>query len=300
MESPSERKERRMKFSARTPWMTAALAAALLAATATAADPKDKDAKDKEAPAKVDKDVEAWIKVLADKIADRHDSIRESARHALIAVGKPALPALQKLADGDDGAAAEAAKRVIARIEGGHDGHHGRHGRHGFPGGMGHQHPGGRGHMPPHPGDPGAGPHPGGPFGHPGGFGRHPGAPGDGPGAPGTGGAPGFPPGHPGGFGPPPGGPPGVGGPGGPGAMMERAMKDLNLTDAQKTKVQEVLKAQGEKAHEAFEKMHEDFMKAIKGVIDEEQFKKLEKNLPKPPAPGDLPGLSDKPKPSKE
>ena len=59
--------------------MTAALAAALLAAAATAADPNDKDANDKEAPAKVDKDVEAWINVLAAKIADRHDSIRESS-----------------------------------------------------------------------------------------------------------------------------------------------------------------------------------------------------------------------------
>jgi len=82
--------------------------------------------------------------------------------------------------------------------------------------------------------------------------------------------------------------------------MIEHAMKDLNLTDAQKAKVKEVLKAQGEKTHEAFEKMHEDFLKAIKGVLDEEQFKKLEKNLPKPPAPGELPGLSDKPKPPKE
>jgi hypothetical protein len=280
-----------MKSYARVPWMMAALAAALLAATATAADPKDKDAATKEAPAKVDKDVEAWVKVLVEKIADRHDSIRESARHALIAVGKPALPALQKLADGDDGAAAEAAKRVIAHIEGGDDGYPGHHG---FPGEMGQRHPGfHQGSAPPHPGGPGVGPHPGGFPGQPGGFGPPPGAPG-------AGGAPGFPPGPPGGFVSLPGGPPGMGGPGGPGAMIEHAMKDLNLTAAQKAKVKEVLKAQGEKAHQTFEKMHEDFLKSLKGVLDEEQFKKLEKNLPKPPAPGDLPGLSDKPKPPEE
>jgi hypothetical protein len=275
-----------MKFYARVPWMAATLAAALLAATATAADPKDKDAKDKEAPAKVDKDVEAWVNVLAVKIADRHDSIRESARHALMAVGKPALPALQKLADGNDGAAAEAAKRVIAHIEGSHDGHPGPFGLHGFRGEMGPRHRGFPMGGPPHPGAPGAGSHPGG--------------------APGAGGPPqhrGGPPsfgGAPGGFGPRPGGPPGLGGPGGPGAMMERAMKELNLTDAQKTKLQEVVKAQGEKTRETMMKMHEEFLNAIKGAIGEEEFKKLEKNLPKPPAPGDVPGLSDKPKPPKE
>ncbi len=81
---------------------------------------------------------------------------------------------------------------------------------------------------------------------------------------------------------------------------MERALKDLNLTDAQKDKVKEVLKAQGEKTREALEKVHEDLLKSLKGVVGEEEFKKLEKDLPKPPAPGDLPGLSGKPKPPKE
>jgi hypothetical protein len=288
-----------MKFFAQVPWMTAALAAALVGATATAAEPNDKDAKDKEAPAKVDKDVEAWINVLAAKIADRHDSIRESARLALIAVGKPALPALRKLVEGNDGAAAEAATRLITHIESGRGGHPGRPG---FPGEMGPPRRGVRmGPPPPPPGGPGAGQHPGGPPGSPGGFGPPPGSPGGfgpppGPvGAPPQqGGAPGFPPGPPNGFGPRP------GGAAGPGAMIERAMKDLNLTDAQKTKMQDVLKAQGEKARETMQKMHEEFLKSLKGVLDEEQFKKLEKNFPKPPAPGDLPGLSDKPKPPEE
>ncbi len=126
-----------MKFHTRVPWLTAALAAALLAGAATAADSKDKDA-----PAKLDKDAEAWINVLAAKIADRHDSIRESSRLALIAIGKPALPALQKLANGDDGAAAEAAHHVITRIEQGRDG---QFGPHGFPGAIWPHRPGGPG-----------------------------------------------------------------------------------------------------------------------------------------------------------
>ena len=289
-----------MKFYARVSWMTAALAAALLAAAATAADPNDKDAKDKETPAKADKDVEAWVNVLAAKIADRHDSIRESARHALVAVGKPALPALRKLAEGADGAAAEAATRLIAHIENGRDG------RPGFPGEMGTPRRGAHmGPPPPAPGGPpgfpggfapppGAGPQPGGSPGSSPGFGPPPGASGP---QPRPGGVPGFPPGPPNGFGPRPGGP---GGAAGAGAMIERAMKDLNLTDAQKTKLQDVLKAQGEKARETMQKMHEEFLKSLKGVLDEEQFKKLEQSLPKPPPPSDQPGLSDKPKPPEE
>ena len=87
---------------------------------------------------------------------------------------------------------------------------------------------------------------------------------------------------------------------GGPGVMIERAMKDLNLTNAQKTKVQQVLKAEGEKARKAMEKMHDDFMKSLKGVLNEEQMKKLEKDLPKPPAIGEKPELTGKPKPPKK
>ena len=121
-----------MKVFANVPWTTAALAVALLAANAMAAGPKDKDAKSKKAPAKtetpvkIDKNVEAWVKTLTDKIADRYDTIRESARHALVAMGKAALPSLHKVAEGADGASAEAAKHVIAAIEGGHKGQSGQ------------------------------------------------------------------------------------------------------------------------------------------------------------------------------
>src|SRR5262249_44678237 len=71
----------------------------------------------REQPAKADPAVEAWVKLLAEKMTDRHDTIRESARQGLVAVGRPALPILRRLADSDDGAAAEAARKVIARIE---------------------------------------------------------------------------------------------------------------------------------------------------------------------------------------
>src|SRR5262245_41414805 len=52
-------------------------------------------------------------------MTDRHDSIRESARAALVAIGEPALPTLKQLSEGDDSATATAAKKVIAQIEGG-------------------------------------------------------------------------------------------------------------------------------------------------------------------------------------
>ena len=61
--------------------------------------------------------VDAWVRVLIEKITDPHDTIRDSARGALVGVGRPALPALERLADGNDGAKAVAAKKVIAMIE---------------------------------------------------------------------------------------------------------------------------------------------------------------------------------------
>jgi hypothetical protein len=103
----------------------------------------------KEIPAKPDPIVDAWVKVLVEKIADPHDTVRESARIALVHVGRQALPALQKLADGDDSAKAVAAKKVMSAIEH-HHGHHGMDGH--FPGhfgehwGFGHGGPAGMQH----------------------------------------------------------------------------------------------------------------------------------------------------------
>lgn len=67
--------------------------------------------------AKVAPSVQAWVKTLAGKIADRHDLIRQSARLAIISLGRDALPTLRAVADGKDDAAAYAAKQLIQRIE---------------------------------------------------------------------------------------------------------------------------------------------------------------------------------------
>jgi Spy/CpxP family protein refolding chaperone len=90
-------------------------------------------------PAKADASVEAWVKVLTDKMNDPHDTVRDSARAALLAVGPEAVPALQKLTEGDDSAKAATARKLIGAIAGSQRG----------PGGPGQ--PGGFGPMPPQP-----------------------------------------------------------------------------------------------------------------------------------------------------
>ena len=67
---------------------------------------------------KVDRDLQAWFKILTEKMTDRHDSIRDSARTALASLGTKVLPALRMLETSEDGATAEAARRVVRRIEG--------------------------------------------------------------------------------------------------------------------------------------------------------------------------------------
>jgi hypothetical protein len=76
------------------------------------------------APQKADPQVDAWLAILLTKITDPHDTVRDSARGAIVAVGSGALPALKKLADGDDSAKAVAARKMIAAIER-HSGHGG-------------------------------------------------------------------------------------------------------------------------------------------------------------------------------
>src|SRR5437764_289103 len=97
----------------------------LLVNLGTAQQPREgpKPPPGKEQPGKADPAVESWVKLLAEKMTDRHDTIRESARQALVAIGRPAVPMLRKMAEGDDGATAEAARKVIARIEHGPDMH---------------------------------------------------------------------------------------------------------------------------------------------------------------------------------
>ena len=105
------------------------------------------------------------MKTLLDKITDPHDTVRDSARGAVVAVGPAAIPALQKLADGDDAAKATAARKLIGAIHS----HHGGPGMGGMPG----MNPGGRG-----PGFPGGPMAPGGI--NPGGRGGSGGQPGGG------------------------------------------------------------------------------------------------------------------------
>lgn len=61
--------------------------------------------------------VDAWVRTLAEKMTDPHDTIRESARAGLIAAGPAALPILRRVAEGDDEARATAARRLIDAIE---------------------------------------------------------------------------------------------------------------------------------------------------------------------------------------
>ena len=77
---------------------------------------------------------------------------------------------------------------------------------------------------------------------------------------------------------------------------MENALKDLNLTDKQKTQLEKLLSEE----REAVEKIHEDFLKAVKSILDADQLKKLEKDQPQSPAPGGpprgFPGFRDRPR----
>lgn len=281
----------------RIPWRTAAaLAAVLLALGVSGAQPPGgRDGDGREPAARADKDVEAWVKVLAEKITDRHDSVRDSARGALVAIGEPALPTLRKLADGEDGAAAEAARHVIGQIEQGRGGPGGFSPGPGFGGPGGTGIPGGPAGGPPRFPGPGGSSPPG--FGPPGGNGPPGGfaPPGSTSGAP-----PGFgPPGVGNPFGPPGGVPGGAMRPGGRGAV-EHALDDLNLSDKQKGKAEEVFKAHQEKVRQAVEKMHEDLLKAMKEVLDDEQYQKFEKAVQPsgPSAPsGGAPGQPRQPAP---
>lgn len=76
-----------------------------------------KKGEDRKGP-KPDPVVDAWVAVLIAKITDPHDTVRDSARGALVGVGPPALPALQALADGNDPAKAVAARKLIGAIQG--------------------------------------------------------------------------------------------------------------------------------------------------------------------------------------
>jgi hypothetical protein len=67
-------------------------------------------------PEALDPAAEAWIQMLAKKIADSQPLVRDSAIAGLERVGKPALPTLNALVSGSDKALAEAAKKLVERI----------------------------------------------------------------------------------------------------------------------------------------------------------------------------------------
>lgn len=67
--------------------------------------------------ARPDAAVESWVKLLSERMIDPHDTVRDSARAALVAVGPQALPILRRISGSDDSARAVAARKVIEMIE---------------------------------------------------------------------------------------------------------------------------------------------------------------------------------------
>ncbi|NBR06393.1 MAG: hypothetical protein EBT92_11545 [Planctomycetes bacterium] len=67
-------------------------------------------------PPKPDKELEAWIKILAEKMTDRNDNIRNSARKALVSIGPAAMFSLKEMTESKDAATAVAARNVMMEI----------------------------------------------------------------------------------------------------------------------------------------------------------------------------------------
>ena len=67
-------------------------------------------------PPRPDKELESWIKILADKMTDRNDDIRNSARRALVSMGPAAMFSLKEMTESKDAATAVAARNVMMEI----------------------------------------------------------------------------------------------------------------------------------------------------------------------------------------
>ncbi len=67
-------------------------------------------------PPRPDKELEAWIKILAEKMTDRNDNIRNSARRALVSVGPDAMFSLKEMTQSKDAATAVAARNIMMEI----------------------------------------------------------------------------------------------------------------------------------------------------------------------------------------
>lgn len=100
-------------------WIAVSLVAVSGGILAQAEEPPTRPAAerpDQESPP-ADPAVQAWVQTLVRRIADSHPGIRRSAREGLVALGKPALPALRQHAASADPEVATAAKELIRRID---------------------------------------------------------------------------------------------------------------------------------------------------------------------------------------
>jgi hypothetical protein len=84
----------------------------------TADEPQEQDQPRKARPTdeKADPAVQAWVEELGRHFADKNRTIRYSARAALLEAGRASLPVLRKYAAGEDDTA-DVAREMIARIE---------------------------------------------------------------------------------------------------------------------------------------------------------------------------------------
>ena len=83
-------------------------------------EPRREQPRNPESPRAGRSHVEEWMRMLAEHMIDPHDTVRDSARAALVAIGEPAIPMLRNMANGPDDARAVAARKVIEAIERSH------------------------------------------------------------------------------------------------------------------------------------------------------------------------------------
>ncbi len=93
-----------------------------------------------------------------------------------------------------------------------------------------------------------------------------------------------------------PGAGPNAEGPPRAGGGRERGIRELKLTDEQKSKVEEIFKDNREKMRTFMEGQRAELVKALKGVLSDEQQKDIDKLLPPTgPVPGREPGDGNAP-----
>jgi len=83
------------------------------------------------------------------------------------------------------------------------------------------------------------------------------------------------------------------------GGGLERTVRGLKLTDEQKEKVQEVLKTNRERMRHVMEEQRAELVKALKGVLSDEQQQELDKALPSAAPDGPPRGPRDNDAPPK-